>query len=459
VESVDTLVVGAGIAGLAYAQARGDAELLVLDAAPRAGGLVRTGRAELPGLGALRFEWGPEALQDGEPELKALLAELGLAPRPTAPLAARRYLCADGRLVALPTAPMELLKSPLLSASEKLRALSEPFRSRGVALDGSVADFARHRFGEGVLARFVDPFVSGIYAGDPERLSFRAAFPKLHAMVAEHGSVMGALKARAKARRADGEGEAHEPPGLFTLDGGLGALAEALAARLGARLRLGQRIVALRRDAEGWLAQVQPVADAAPPPPAELRARRLVLATPVAATARLLQEAAPEIARELADMTSESVVSISHAWRREQVGHPLDGFGYLVPGAEQRLHLGTLFSSSLAPDAAPAGVVLLRTLLGGARRPQMVEWPDEELLAELTGGVALLLQLRGEPLWAHVVRQRGALPRYDLRHPQRLAAVDAALARTPGLELLGNWRRGISVPSLVAASREAARAG
>ena len=456
-ESVDTLVIGAGIAGLSYAHARGDADLLVLDAAPRAGGLVRTGRAELPGQGALRFEWGPEALQDEAPELQALLRELSLEPRAAGAVGSRRYLCKDGRLVALPAAPKELLNSPLLSPTEKLRALSEPFRARDVGLEGSVAEFARHRFGEAVLQRFVDPFVSGVYAGDPELLSLRAAFPKVHALVAEHGSVLGGLKARAKAKRKAGD-EAVGTPGLFTLDGGFAALIDALAARLGARLRLGQRVVALRREAEGWLAQAQPVADGAPPPAVELRARRLVLALPVAATARLLQDVAPDIARELADMTSESIVSLSHAWPRERVGHALDGFGYLVPSVEQRLHLGTLFSSSLAPSCAPRGVVLLRTLLGGARRPRMVEWPDEELLAELSAGVAPLLELRGEPLWAHVVRQRAALPRYDLRHPQRLAAVDAALARTPGLLLLGNWRQGVSVTALVDAARRAARA-
>jgi len=456
-ESVDTLIVGAGIAGLAYAHARAGAELLVLDAAPRAGGLLRTSRAELPGAGTLRFEWGPEALQDDAPETLALLGELGLTPLPAAAESAKRFICLRGRLEPVPLSPGDILGSSLLSPAGKLRAATEPMRARGGGLDGSVADFVRHRLGEEVLQRLADPFVTGVYAGDPEQLAARAAFPKLVALVEEHGSLLAGLKARGKARKASGEAR-RGPPGLFTLAGGLGPLADALAARLGARVRLGTRVVALRREGDGWGASVQAVADRDPPAPVELRARRVVVATPVAAAARLLQEAAPELAAELADMQSESVVSISHAWRREQVAHALDGFGYLVPSAEGRMHLGTLFSSSIEPGCVPAGVVLLRTLMGGARRPRMVEWPDEELLAELSEGVAPLLGLQGEPLWAHVVRHRAVLPRYDLRQPRRQARVDELLARTPGLTLLGNWRRGISVNAQVEASRAAARA-
>jgi protoporphyrinogen/coproporphyrinogen III oxidase len=453
-DSVDTLVVGAGIAGLAYAHARGDASLLVLDAAPRAGGLLRTGRAELPGLGALRFEWGPEALQDDAPETLALLGELSLRPVPAAAASAQRFVCWRGRLVSVPLSPGEALRSPLLSASGRMRALTEPWRARAEALDGSVAGFVRHRLGEEVLQRFADPFVTGVYAGDPEQLSVRATFPKLVALVEKHGSLFAGMNARSKERAREPR---RGPPGLMTLEGGLGALAEALAARLGARLRLGTRVAALHREGDGWRATLQPVADRDPPPPAELRARRVVVATPVAAAARLLQDAAPALAAELADMTSESLVSISHAWRREQVEHALDGFGYLVPSAEGRGHLGTLFSSSIAPGCTPAGVVLLRTLLGGARRPRVVEWPDEELLAELGEGVAPLLGLTGEPLWAHVVRHRAVLPRYDLRHPQRLERVDELLASTPGLTLLGNWRSGVAVNTQIEAARGAAR--
>jgi oxygen-dependent protoporphyrinogen oxidase len=472
-DRVDTIVVGAGMAGLVYAHARGpDADLLVLEAGERAGGLVRTGRHELPG-GALHFEWGPEALQDDAPETRALLAELGLVPLLAPDAARRRYVVRGGRLVPLPTGPVSFLTSPLLSWSARLRALTEPFRAKGRALDGSVADFARHRLGDEVLARLVDPFVTGVYAGDPEQLSLRAAFPRLHRMASEHGSLLAGMRARARERRtrraAQGGAAAADAggrglPGLLSLQGGLGALPQALAAQLDRRLVLNCRATALHaeRDAPGYPWRVDAglrvgPADAAPAA-VTFRCRRLVLAQPVGAAARLLAPLEPALAESLAGMTSESVVCLHHAWRRQDVRHALDGFGYLVPSEEGALHLGTLFASTLHPACCPAGLVLLRTLMGGARRPRLVEWPDEELHAELEQGVAPLLGLSGVPVWSAVVRHRAVLPRYDLEQPARQDHVDALLRALPGFSLLGNWRRGISVNALVESSRALARA-
>jgi oxygen-dependent protoporphyrinogen oxidase len=461
---VDTVVVGAGIAGLAYAQARGDeADLVVLDSGSRAGGLVRTGEHQLPDGGRLQFEWGPEALQDSEPEARALFEELHLPPLTAPEDTNNRFVVKDGRLVPLPLSPPAFLKSPLLTLGGKLRALREPWRAPEVALDGSVADFVRHRLGPQVLERLVDPFVTGIYAGDPELISMRAAFPLLHTMVSEHGSLMKGLKARARAaREAEEAGEPRRrrgPPPLITLPGGLGALPTELARRLGERLWLSTQVSAIERDGEDWIvrARTRVGPEGTNEPTAAWRARRLVLATPARVTGELLAGAVPAVGEALADVVSESVIAISHAWRRQDVEHPLDGFGYLIPSIERKLHLGTLFSSTINPGCCPEGLVLMRTLLGGARHGAMIDWPDEQLLDEIREGVGALLGLRGQPIWTGIVRWRAVLPRYDLSHPQRLAAVDEALAQSPGLQILGNHRKGIAVPALIAASRVLAR--
>lgn len=478
---LDTVVVGAGVAGLAYAHARGHAaDLLLLEAGERAGGLVRTGRHALP-EGPVHFEWGPEALQDDAPQTLALLDELGLSPLPAPPAAQRRYVAHGGRLVALPSGPGSFLASPLLSWRGKLRALSEPLRRRGRALDGSVADFARHRLGEEVVERLLDPFVTGVYAGDPEQLSLRAAFPRLHRMASEHGSLAAGLKARARDRRArrgaagadrgagaaDAAGGGSAPgrglPKLFTLREGLGALPRALAGALGGRLVPDCRVIAVHAEgnATGLPWRVEAEHRVGPPgtapSPLSYRCRRVVLALPVAAAARLLAPLEPAVAASLAAMASESVVCLYHAWPRERVRHPLDGFGYLMPSSEGALHLGTLFSSSLNAARCPGRLVLLRTLMGGARHPRMVDWPDEDLMAEIERGVAPLLGLSGAPLWSALVRHREVLPRYDLEQPERQRAVDAMLATRPGLSLLGNWRHGISVNALIEAARGLAR--
>jgi oxygen-dependent protoporphyrinogen oxidase len=452
----ETLVVGAGLSGLAYAHGRGPAaDLLVLESAPSAGGLVQTRTAPLPGTGGtLRFELGPEALQDNAPETLALLDELRLRARPASAAASRRWILLDGRLREVPADPLALLTSGLLSTRGKLRALSEPLRERDVALDGSIADFVRHRLGEEVLERLVDPFVTGVFAGDPEELSLRAAFPQAHELVSRHGSLLKGFKARAAEKRA--AGEKPRPPSLMSVEGGLGALAGALAGALGGRLRLGVRVASIARDGEGWRVEAQADGDGAGAP-RQVRARRLVVATPAAAAGRLLLAAVPALGEALTEIRSESVISLSHAWRRPDVRHPLDGFGYLVPSGEKRLHLGTLFSSSIAPECCPPGLVLLRTLLGGARHGRLLDWPDEELLGILREDVAPILGLSGEPAFSSVTRWRHALPRYDLRQPERQERVDALLQATPGLSLLGSWRRGISCNSLIEAARRLAR--
>ncbi|MHC4846543.1 MAG: protoporphyrinogen oxidase [Planctomycetota bacterium] len=440
---VGTIVVGAGVSGLAYAHARGaDADLVVLEAAGHAGGLVRTTEVE-----GLRYEWGPEALQDNAPETLALMDELGLAPVAAAPEAQKRFVMHEGELIALPAGPGDFMKSKLLSLPGKLRALTEPMRKSDRALDGSVADFVRHRLGKQVLERLVDPFVTGIYAGDPELIAVRSAFPMLVEMVSEHGSLMGGLKARAKARREAGE-EKGGMPGLMTVAGGLGGLVGAMADTLGDRLHLDCAVTSIEKDASGWTVQTGHGA---------FRAERLVVSLNVTAAARLMQQPLPELGEALSNMTTESVVSISHAWKREDVAHPLDGFGYLIPGGEQRSHLGTLFSSTIEPTCAPDGMVLMRTLLGGARNPRLIDWPDEELLGVLRDDVGPVLGFSGDPQWAVVVRNRAALPRYDLAQPARQDRIDALLDATPGLHLLGNHRRGISCNNLIEASRALAR--
>ncbi|MHC5210593.1 MAG: protoporphyrinogen oxidase [Planctomycetota bacterium] len=468
-DRVDTIVVGAGMAGLAYAHARGpDADLLLLEASDRAGGLVETGRHELQD-GHVHFEWGPEALQDNAPETRVLLRELGLDPLLAPDTAQRRYVVHRGRLVPLPSGPGSFLTSPLLSLGGKLRALSEPWRPKGRALDGSVADFARHRLGPQVLARLLDPFVTGVYAGDPELISLQAAFPMLHRMASEHGSLMAGMKARARERRAAREAAGGDAdgsrglPSLLSLRDGLGALPKALAAQLGRRLVLNCRVTAVHDEGKAtgfpWRVEadhrIGPPGDT--PAPVSYRCRRLVLAQPVRAVAGLLAPLEPELAGSLAAMAGESVVCLYHAWPRERVRHPLDGFGYLVPSEEGALHLGTLFSSSLNPGRCPEGQVLLRTLMGGAHHPEIVDWSDEQVHAELERGVAPLLGLSGAPVWSAIVRHREVLPRYDLDQPARQERVDAMLAERPGLSLLGNWRRGISVNALIEVSRKLAR--
>jgi oxygen-dependent protoporphyrinogen oxidase len=434
-ERVETLIVGAGISGLAYAHTRRDEDVLLLEASHRAGGLIRT---EVGGSeGELRFECGPEALRsEREGELTRLLAELGVEARPPPAAATKRFVCWKGRLVEVPLAPPKLLASPLLTLRGKLRLLSEPWREPQRALDGSVADFVRHRLGQQVLERMIDPLVSGIHAGDPEVLSLRACFPRLAEIVEAHGSLIRGLRAT----------RGSPAPSVMKVSGGNESIVRGLARAVGSKLRLDSHVQSIDFGGSTWSVQT---------PQQSFQVSRLVLAVSSACATRLLASAAPELARSIHSIQAESLASIALAYRREDVEHPLDGFGYLVPSSEGLAHLGTLFSSSLDASCCPPDTVLLRVMIGGARHPQVVDWEEARLVETVEREVGPLLGLRARPLFLSVRRWPAALPRFDLDHPARVAAIERALPQ--GLTLLGNYLRGIGVHHLVDTARRAAR--
>ncbi|MBL8898454.1 MAG: protoporphyrinogen oxidase [Planctomycetes bacterium] len=435
-QRIDTVVVGGGISGLAYAHARGPAsELVVLEASERAGGLVRT--TALGALGEFHCELGPETLRfEARGGLTDMLRELDLVAERPPKESRRRYLVCRGRLVEAPLGVGKFLRTPLLSWRGKLRMIAEPFRSKHLGNDGSVAEFVRHRIGEEALQGLLDPLVSGIHAGDPAVLSMRACFPRLVELVEKHGGLF----------RAQWKTRGEPAPSVMKTKGGCEAITRALAAALGAKLRLHARVHSFAREGERWLIE----SDAG-----RFDAARVVLAMPAAGAAALLAHAAPAIARRISEIESESLSSLVHVYRREQVGHPLAGFGYLVASREKLRHLGTLFSSSIAPDACPPTHVVLRTLLGGARAPHLAAAPELELLDIVRAEVHPLLAIRGEPELVAVQRWRATLPRFDLAHPARVQAIERALP--PTLSLLGNYLRGIGVNHLVAAARTLAQ--
>ncbi len=457
-EEVDTLVIGGGIAGLAYAHGRGaGSDVVVIDAADHVGGLMRTHRIEglqVDGQDEAPFhvEAGPEALQNNAPEVRAFFDELSLDVVEADEAARHRFLLhPDNELDELPTSPTSFLSTRLISWPGKIRVLSEPFRKKGVALDGSIADFVRHRLGEEVLRTFVDPGISGIYAGMPDQLSLKGTFPRLHELAADHGSIFAAMKAK---RRAS-SGKPKQALSLLSVRGGMQSVPEAVQTSLGDRLKLATRAMSLERDGDRWRVAAKTSAG-------EMTrvARRVVVALPVQPAATLLEKVSPAISQELASMVSETVVSVAHLWRREDIGHDLGGFGYLVPSILGRMHLGTLFSSSIIPERCAPDRVVLRTMLGGARRPGQADLDDDELVELVCNEVAAPLKIRegAKPLWTRIDRWCQALPRYDLDQPVRQDRIDSLLAELPRLDVIGNHRRGVAVNALITSSRELARA-
>jgi protoporphyrinogen/coproporphyrinogen III oxidase len=441
-DSKSIAVLGGGITGLAaaYRLTTLGHRVRLFEQGARLGGVIQSELTD-----GWLIEAGPNSFQESSPGVTALLEELGLGPERivASPAAHNRYLVRRGRLVPLPLSPLGLIASPLLSVGAKLRVLVELMSSRRVrTTDLSVAAFARSHFGQEVLDYVVQPFVGGIYAGNAEKLSTRYAFPRLWQLEQTHGSLLRGQLAAAKQRRA--RGEPASPP-LISFRRGLQALPDALAVRLPPdaivrQARVDGLVPGTRWQViwhDGRITQFEPF-DA------------VVSALPAPALAQLtIGPLAEKPLVSLESVAHPSVTSLFLGFQREQVRHPLAGFGVLVPAVEKRAVLGVIFSSSLFPGRAPPGHVALTVMLGGALRPDLALLPPEKLWSAVRGDLYDLLHVTGEPVFQRSTRWPQAIPQYQLGHERHFEAITACERANPGLFIGGNVRDGIALPSCV----------
>jgi len=436
---VDAIVVGAGISGLvaAHRLKRSGFAVQVIDAGARTGGVI--GTVERDGC---RFERGPNSALDTTPLIGELVDDLGLGTelRFAAEAAAKRYVVRNGVLIALPMSPGAFLSTRLFSPAAKLALLREPFvRASAPDAEESIAAFVRRRLGAEFLDYAIDPFVAGIYAGDPEQISVRAAFPKLHALEQRWGSLIRGQIGGARERRRQAE-TAKNTAKSFSFAGGMQVLTDALAAAVGA-VALDTRAVRFECDAAG----VFTLHTERSGEPAAWRARAVVLAVPADRAAALVRGRAPDAAAALESIAYAPVATVATAYPVSAVAHPLDGFGCLVPRKEQRRILGVLFSSTMFEGRAPAGTVLLTTFVGGARHPDLPGLPEADIAALAHAEHGALLGARGAPLFQAVTRWPRAIPQYTLGHQGRVARAEAAAGALPGLYFCASWKGGVSV--------------
>ncbi len=457
------VIIGGGISGLCVAhrltelhRARGlSSEITVLEASDRFGGVIETQRRE-----GFLLEGGPDAFITDKPWALDLCRRLGIAEQlvETQEPFRRSFVIRRGRLVPVPEgwyliAPARLatlLRSPLVTWRGKLRMACEPLiPPRAASGDESVGAFIRRRFGVEALRRVGQPMIGGIYTADPERLSLQATFPRFAEMERRHGSVLRGLRAGAEGssravRRASGPRYSV----FLALRGGLSTLVHALMARMPeASLRLRSAVTRIA-PGRGWTVTLRDGAS--------LTADAVCLALPAHPAAALLRDCAPALSQELSGIPYESVATVNVAFRRADVRHPLDGFGFVAPAVERRRLVGCTFTSVKFPGRAPEGQVLLRAFVGGATHHELLAFDDEGLARVVLDELRDVLGLRGQPLFASVRRFPRAMPQYHIGHLDRVGRIEQLVSGYPGLSLTGNGYRGLGIPDCVHQAEDAA---
>jgi oxygen-dependent protoporphyrinogen oxidase len=441
---VPALIVGGGISGLvcAHALRKAGVTALLIEASGRCGGAIHSQQRE-----GYLLELGPQSFSGTAP-LLSLCSELGIQGELVkAPPRAPRYVLVGGALQQVPLSPPALLKSHLLSARTKFAAVRDVFgKSYPPDQDESVAAFVRRKFSAELLDRLVGPFVSGVYAGDPERLSLRSSFPAWYDAEKRKGSVIRGMLAKSG-------NEPRQRPTMLSFRDGMQTLPRALSARLGDALRLNTCATRVQSDSAGPRFQITVET---PGQHETILADNLVLATPSDAGGNLLRELNPTFGSLLDAIEYAPVAVVSLGYPRPQVPHALGGFGFLVPRSAGKRVLGTVWNSSLFPGRAPDGHVLMTSFVGGATDPQAVTLSSEGLSSLVHSELAPLLAIRQAPTFSNVTIHPRALPQYNLGHADRLSAIETQRAYFPNLWLAGNYLRGPAMGACVEQSLDLA---
>lgn len=449
---VDTevVIVGGGIAGLAAAwtlQQRG-VPFRLFEATDRWGGVIRT---EV--VSGFLLEAGPDAFIAQKPEAAALCRELGLGERlvPSNTSLKTVFVLRKGRLVPMPeglalgvpTRVRSFLRSSLVSWPGKMRMGLEPFvPRRRDGSDESVADFFRRRLGDEALRSLGDPLISAIHGGDAARLSMRAVLPRFADMETK-GSLLLGLWRQARGARKGG-------PAFYALQGGLSELVNALVSRLPPESRrLSEAVQEVRREGEGVTVETQATV---------LRARAVLLALPPHRAARLLEPVDREAAAMLDRIVIAPAATVHIAYRREDVAHPLDGHGMLVPADEGLRCAACSFVSTKFPARAPGGHVLLRVAYGGVRDPEAVRMEEGDLARLAHQEMGRPLGIRAEPLISRVYRWPFATPQMEVGHFELVARIERRMAELPGIHLAGGGLKGVGLPDVIGGARSVAAA-
>jgi len=436
----DFIVIGAGISGLtaAHKLLQAGKDVIVLESSANAGGKIITERID-----GYLLEAGPNSLRIENQETVDLIEEAGLANREleASPNAKKRFILKNGQWVKIPAGTSEAISTPLLSIAGKLRVFLDPFVPKTNLNDESASSFIQRRLGKEVFDYAADPFISGIYAGDPHKLSIRYAFPKMWDAEQKHGSLIKGLLQGRKRHSKD------QRPRVISFPDGLSELTNAIKSYLSDRLQLNTGVIHIGKSANKFSIYTSS---------GNFQSSQIIFALPAYHAAMLTQFIAPDLSRDLLAIDYTPVAVAYLGYRQDQFLNMPEGFGGLIPSKENREILGIIFSSSNFPNRAPEGHLLLAVIMGGASHSEVAKLSNENILDVVTSEVNELLQPKGMPVFQHVKLWKQAIPQYNVGYGEILQAISKAEKENPGLHFIGNYRGGISVGACIKNATELA---
>ncbi len=448
-------IIGAGITGLtaAFYLKRAGVAVTVYEASSRVGGVIQSLRQD-----GYLAEFGPNTLLETSPKISQLVRDAGLQSRrlDPDPQAEARYVVRYKKPIAMPGSPLGFLTTDLFTLSAKFAVLREPFiKPRRDGVEESIGQFVVRRFNQEFLDHAIDALVAGIYAGDPNKLSVTHAFPKLKALEDNYGSMIKGQILGGRERKKRGEVAKDRAP-KFSFDEGLQVLPDTLAAHLGDAVRLNTAINKLTKTKTGWTVHARTATGGSlnehdavifcgtAPKLAELE----IIGAPSSASASFGNPDEPSRCLALqtfSEIRYPPVASVVLGFRREDVAHSCNGFGMLIPKIEGFKSLGTIFSSALFPNRAPAGHHTLTTYVGGERYPELASLPPDQLVALVCDDLKILLGLRGQPTFQHIVVYPKAIPQYNVGYGRFKDLMTKLEMQAPGFFLAGHYRDGVSL--------------
>lgn len=441
----DCIVVGGGISGLTSAiiLKRKRFKVILFESSNRAGGSIVTFKND-----DFLFELGPNTVLSNCKEVDELLDLCSLLEKKivASPISKNRFIVKNGKLIPLPLNPFSFITTKIFSFKAKLHLLKEPFIPP--LKDGkeeSVAQFTIRRLGKEFLDYAVAPFISGVYAGDPYKLSIEHSVPKIYALEKNYGSLIKGAIAKKRGGQPTGE--------LISFLPGLSSLPETIGSLLEESFQTEKRVVEITKESNYF--KVKVLSDFTKI--SEYLSRSVILAVPAESLSKIVSSLDKDFSEGISSLPYAPVAVVSLGFRREDVGHSLSGFGFLCPEVENRFILGALFNSSLFPLRAKKGLVAISAFVGGGIHPERSLMDEREILDKTLYDISSLLRIEGKPLFSKVTVWEKAIPQYMLGHNAYKVAAKSFEQKNLGIFVSSNLLNGVSVANCIENSTNVAK--